>query len=233
MNPESSLWFFENVDLYELLCPHKISSVQEKHTFHHYKKNDFIYFEAEPSDYIYLIADGRVKIGSNTEDGKEIVKAILSQGEIFGELALAGEERRPDFAQALDENTVICPMSIEDMQELMANNRPLNLKIIKLIGLRIKKLERKVESLVFKDARTRIIEFLREMAVEKGKKVGFETMFRNYLTHRDIASLTGTSRQTVTMVLNELKDKNIINFDRRRFLIRDMDKLAVEIKNSV
>jgi CRP-like cAMP-binding protein len=121
-------------------------------------------------------------------------------------------------------------MSIEDMKELMANNKPLNLKIIKLIGLRIKKLERKVESLVFKDARTRIIEFLRDMALEKGKKVGFETMFKNYLTHKDIASLTGTSRQTVTTVLNELKEKNLINFDRRRFLIRDIDKLEFEMK---
>jgi CRP-like cAMP-binding protein len=231
MNSESNLWFFENVDLYELLCPHKVPSMKEKHTFHHYKKHDFIYFEDQPSDHIYLIANGRVKIGSYTRDGRELVKAVLSSGEIFGELALAGEGRRPDFAQALDEDTTVCPMSIDDMQELMAKNKPLNLKIIKLIGLRIKKLERKVESLVFKDARTRIIEFLRDMAMEKGKKVGFETMFRNYLTHRDIASLTGTSRQTVTMVLNELKEKNIINFDRRRFLIRDMDKLAIEIKN--
>jgi CRP-like cAMP-binding protein len=48
---------------------------------------------------------------------------------------------------------------------------------------------------------------------------------KNYLTHKDIASLTGTSRQTVTTILNELKDKNIINFDRRRILVRDMDKL--------
>jgi CRP/FNR family cyclic AMP-dependent transcriptional regulator len=231
MNIESNLWYFENVDLYELLCPHKIPSMKEKHTFHHYKKNEYIYFENAPSDHIYLIANGRVKIGSYKEDGKEIVKAILSQGEIFGELALAGEDRRPDFAQALDDDTTVCPMSIEDMQELMANNKPLNLKIIKLIGLRIKKLERKVESLVFKDARTRIIEFLRDMALEKGKKVGFEMMFKNHLTHKDIASLTGTSRQTVTTVLNELKDKNLINFDRRRFLIRDMDKLAVELKN--
>ena len=63
------------------------------------------------------------------------------------------------------------------------------------------------------------------MALEKGKKVGYEIMFKNYLTHKDIASLTGTSRQTVTTVLNDLKDKNLINFDRRRFLIRDMDKL--------
>ena len=225
MKQNSNIWFFENVDLYELLCPHKVPSLEEKHSFHHFKKNEYIYFEDEPSRYIYMIASGRVKIGSYNEDGREIVKAILGSGEIFGELALAGEDTRQDFAQALDENTSVCPMKIEDMQELMANNKPLNLKIIKLIGMRIKKLERRIDALIFKDARTRIIDFLKEMAQERGKKVGFEVMFKNYLTHKDIASLTGTSRQTVTTVLNELKDKNLINFDRRRFLIRDMDKL--------
>ena len=125
----------------------------------------------------------------------------------------------------MDDNTTICPMNIDDMKELMAHNKALNLKIYKLLGLRIKKLERKVESLVFKDSRTRIVEFLRDWANEKGKKVGFETMMKNYLTHKDIAALTGTSRQTVTTILNELKEKNIINFDRRRILVRDMDKL--------
>ena len=225
MNRSSNLWFFENVDLYELLCPHKVPSMKDKHTFHYFKKNEYIYFEDEPSKYIYLIASGRVKIGSYKDDGTEAIKAILGAGEIFGELALAGEERRQDYAQALDDNTTVCPMSIQDMQALMANNQPLNLKIIKLIGIRIKKLERRIDSLIFKDAKTRIIEFLREMALEKGVKVGFEVMFKNYLTHKDIASLTGTSRQTVTTVLNELKEKNLINFDRRRFLIRDLDKL--------
>jgi len=213
------------VDLYEILCPHKIPSMKDKHSFHFFKKNEYIYFEDEPSKFIYLIASGRVKIGSYKDDGTEIIKAILGTGEIFGELALAGEEKRQDYTQALDDNTSVCPMSIHDMQELMANNQSLNLKIIKLIGIRIKKLERRIDSLIFKDAKTRIIEFLREMAIEKGQKVGFEVMFKNYLTHQDIASLTGTSRQTVTTVLNELKEKNLINFDRRRFLIRDLDKL--------
>lgn len=97
--------------------------------------------------------------------------------------------------------------------------------MLKLVGLRLMKLERKLESLVFKDARTRVIEFLRDTASWKGKKVGFETMIPTKLTHKDIASLTGTSRQTVTTILNELKDKNLITFDRRRILIRDLDQL--------
>lgn len=225
MSLNDNIWYLENVDLYDFLCPHKVSIMQGKHTFSHFKKNEFIYLEDEPSNHIYLIVKGRVKIGSFKENGKEIVKAILTHGEIFGELAITGEEKREDFAQALDDDTTVCIMEIADIQELMAENKSLKLKIFKLIGLRIRKLERRIESLVFKDARTRIIDFLRDMATERGQKVGFEIMFKNYFTHRDIASLTGTSRQTVTTVLNELKDKNIINFDRRRFLIRDMDML--------
>ncbi len=225
MSNKSKIWFFEDIDLYNVLCPHKTPNMGEKHNIYKYKKEDFIYFEDELSDHIYLIAEGRVKIGTYTEDGKEMTKAILSPGEIFGELALVGQEKRTDFAQALDNDTIVCPMSIDDMQELMAENKELSLKIYKLLGIKIKKLERKVESLVFKDSRTRIIEFLKDWAHEKGKKVGFETMMKNYLTHKDIAALTGTSRQTVTTILNDLKDKNIINFDRRRILIRDMDKL--------
>ena len=226
MSNQGYIWFFEDIDLYNILCPHKVPSMKEKHAFHKYKKDAFIYFEDEQSDQIYLIADGRVKIGSYTEDGREITKAILSIGEIFGELGLIGQETRTDFAQAMDDNTVICPMDIDDMKELMAQNKALNFKIYKLLGLRIKKMERKIESLVFKDSRTRIVEFLKDWATEKGKKVGFETMMKNYLTHKDIASLTGTSRQTVTTILNELKEKNIINFDRRRILVRDMDLLV-------
>ena len=225
MGENTSLWYFESVDLFNVLCPHKVKKMDESHSFNQYKKNQFIYFPDEPSKYIYMIAEGRVKIGNYTSDGKEVVKAILSKGEIFGELALTGEDTRTDFAQAMDENTQICPMSIQDMQELMKDDRELSLKIFKLIGFRIKRLEKKIESLVFKDARTRIIEFIKEAAAWKGQKVGFETLVNTKLTHKDIANLTGTSRQTVTTILNELKDKNLITFNRRRILIRDLEKL--------
>lgn len=226
MADSSELWFFENVDLFNVLCPHKVKGMEDDHPMTHFKKNQFIYFPEDASNTIYMIADGRVKIGSYLEDGKESVKAILTKGEIFGELALTGEEKRQDYAQALDASTTVCPMTLEDMQNLMANNKPLSFKMLKLIGLRLRKTERRLESLVFKDARTRIIEFLKDEADEKGKKVGFETMIKSHLTHKDIAALTGTSRQTVTTVLNELRDKNIINFDRRQILIRDLELLA-------
>lgn len=226
MSDNRNLWYFEDTDLFEVLCPKKTPNMEEVHVPGVYKKDEFIYFKDQSSEKIYMVSSGRVKIGTYAPDGKEVVKAILTRGEVFGELALAGEDVRQDFAQAMDNDTHVCDMTIEDLQNLMVENKELNLKIMRIIGFRLRKVERKIESLVFKDARTRIVEFLREMAEEKGQKVGFETMIKNHLTHKDIASLTGTSRQTVTTVMNELREDNLINFDRRRILIRDLEKLV-------
>ena len=226
MNNTAALWFFESVNLYKTLCPHKVKTMADKHVYSYYKKDQFIYFPEEAAQHIFMIVTGRVKIGNYLEDGKEVVTAILSTGEIFGELALAGEDKRKDFVQAMDANTTICPLSISELKELMKDNKELSFSLLKLVGLRLMKVERKLELLVFRDARTRIVEFLKDAASWKGKKVGFETMIPTRLTHKDIAALTGTSRQTVTTILNELKDKNLINFDRKKILIRDLEKLA-------
>jgi CRP/FNR family transcriptional regulator, cyclic AMP receptor protein len=220
----SALWYFESVNLYQILCPHKVKTMAEKHAYITYKKDQYIYFPSEQATHIYMIVNGRVRLGHYQENGTEVVTSILTTGEIFGELAMAGEEVRKDFAQAM-ESTTICPLSLDELKALMKDNKELSFKLLKLIGLRLMKLERKLELLVFKDARTRVIEFLKDTAAWKGKKVGFETMIPTRLTHKDIAALTGTSRQTVTTILNELKEKNLINFDRKKILIRDLDNL--------
>jgi CRP-like cAMP-binding protein len=222
----AALWYFESVNLYHILCPHKVKTLGVRHQFLQFKRDQFIYFPEEPALYIYMISEGRVRIGHYLDDGKEVVKSILTKGEIFGELALAGEDHRSDFAQAMDDKTLVCPLSIEELKNLMYENKELSFKLLKLVGLRLMKLERKLELLVFRDARTRIIEFLKDAAAWKGKKVGFETMIPTKLTHKDIAALTGTSRQTVTTILNELKEQNLIHFDRKQILIRDLEKLV-------
>lgn len=226
MSSTSNIWYFEDTDLFEVLCPKKTPYMEDNHPPGLYGKDEFIYFKDQSSQNVYMVSSGRVKIGTYADDGKEIVKAILTRGEVFGEMALAGEIKREDFAQAMDSETRVCAMTIEDLENLMKDNKELSLKILKIVGFRLRKMERKIESLVFKDARTRIVDFLKEMAMEKGQKVGFEMMIKNHLTHKDIASLTGTSRQTVTTVMNELRENNLINFDRRRILIRDLEKLA-------
>ncbi|MBN4081691.1 Crp/Fnr family transcriptional regulator [bacterium AH-315-C07] len=226
MAEKTKIWYLENFNLFKGLSKAEMMELGERSVMKTASKNQFIYFPDEPSSTVFLLKEGKVKLGSYSDDGKEIIKAILQGGEIFGELGLAGEETRSDFALALDDDVTICAVGQNVLEDMMKKNPNLGLKITKIIGFRFRKLERRLESLVFKDARTRVVEFLKDQGIEQGEKVGDETLIRNFLTHQDIANLTATSRQTVTTVLNELREKDLIYFDRKRILIRDLATLS-------
>lgn len=223
MATQSKLWYLENFNLFKEVCTKTMGHLSDKTTMKSFEKDAFIYFPEEPSKTIFFLKEGKVKIGSYSKEGKEIIKRILEPGDMFGELGLVGEEIRQDFAQTMGGNATICAMSLSDMEEMMQGNPQFGFKITKFIGFKLRKVETRLESLVFKDARTRIIDFIGELGHEKGELVGKETLIHMNLTHADIAKLTATSRQTVTTVFNELKEKNIIFFDRKRILIRNLE----------
>ncbi|MCT4629792.1 Crp/Fnr family transcriptional regulator, partial [Winogradskyella sp.] len=164
----NSIWIFEDVNLFNLLCPHKFKKYKACHDFDAYKKSDYIYFEEDAANKVYLIEKGKVKIGYYNEDGTEVVKAILRKGELFGEKAILGEEKRDEFAQSLDNNTSICPVGVNTMHDLMRDNKTFSLRIYKFIGFKFKKLERRLQLLLFKDSKTRLLEFLQELCTDYG-----------------------------------------------------------------
>ncbi|MFN0173275.1 MAG: Crp/Fnr family transcriptional regulator [Saprospiraceae bacterium] len=226
-----SLWHLENIDVTHLLCPTKLGNedLMARHTHCNFKKGESVYVPQDLSDRIFFITEGRVKISVMNEEGKEITKAILGRGEVFGELALLGEQLRHDFATAL-EDTNTCVVTLEELRGLMRDRSELNLFFMKMFGGRQLEMERRLESLVFRDSRSRIVEFLVNIARSKGQRVGYEWVIRKPVTHQEIANLTATSRQTVTTTLNDLRYKKLLSFNRSRLLIRDLDKLAEEMK---
>ncbi|WP_299061059.1 Crp/Fnr family transcriptional regulator [uncultured Polaribacter sp.] len=222
----NSLWFFDNVNLFNLICPHKFKKHKKCHTFDAYKKSDYIYFEEDSASKVYLIEKGKVKLGYYTEDGNEVVKAILTKGELFGEKAILGEEKRNEFAQSVDASTSICPIGVETMHDLMRDNKTFSLKIYKFLGLRFKKLERRLQLILFKDTKTRFLEFMKELCEEFGHdcdKTGDKVIEHPY-TQKDIASLIGTSRSNLNVLMNELKEENLITFNRKE--IRLLQNIA-------
>jgi CRP-like cAMP-binding protein len=220
------MWYIEKVNLFSIFCPHKFSDFKEDHQFRNFRKNEFIYFSDDPSTSIYLLTGGKVKILYYTDQGEEVVKSVLTKGDVFGELSLLGEEKRKDFAQSVRDHTSVCQLTLDQMRDLMKKDLDFALKIHKLIGMRILKLERRVEALVFKDVRTRIIEFLREYAEEKGVEDAGGYQIDHFLTHKDMADLIGTTRQTVTTLLNELRNEGKIDFSRRSMFIPDISTLS-------
>lgn len=225
---EQPLWYLENIDVTGIFCPSKLSSEHNSIEHHSYAKGDYIYLPDELSNKIFFISGGRVKIGTIGENGKEITKAILNKGEVFGELAMIGESKRRDFAYAMEE-TAVCILSTEDMNALLRDHSGLSMFFMKIMGSRVLDMEQRLESLVFKDSRSRIIEYLVELVSKRGQRVGYEWVVRKFITHQEIANLTATSRQTVTTVLNELRNDKLITFNRKRLLVRDLDELKSEI----
>jgi CRP-like cAMP-binding protein len=217
-----SIWVLEDVNLFSLLCPHKFKAYKKDHEFHNFKKEDYIYFEEDSANKVYLIEKGKVKIGHYTEEGDEVIKAILSKGELFGEKAILGMEKRDEFAKSLDNSTSICPVGVETMHNLMRDNKPFSFRIYKLIGFRIKRLERRLERILFKDAETRADEFLEELAEDYGyccPETG-ETIIKHPYTQKDIADLIGTSRPTFNAIMNKFKEENRIDFSRNEIILK-------------
>ncbi len=222
-----SLWYLENLDVTGIFCPTKMEG-NDRHRKYSYNKGEYIYVPEEDSNKIFFVFAGKVKVGTINDEGKEITKAILDKGEVFGELAAIGEQKRRDFAVATEKSTV-CVLPASDIKSMIKENRGLSMFLMKIMGKRVLETEHRLESLVFKDSRSRIVEFICKQADEKGQRVGFETVIRNFITHQEVANMTATSRQTVTTILNELRNDNLLTFNRRRLLIRDLETLRKQI----
>ena len=226
MKNSTSLDFFKQFPLFNVLSENEMNQLFNTVEFRKIKKYDFIYKIGEPSKDVFFLVKGIVKIGRHSDDGREVIKSILHPMAMFGELPLMGEKTRQDYAIAMNEEVHVYMLKVADFQRLIATNHQLCIAIMNYVGNRLREVENRLEDLVFKDARARIIDFIKESAEKRGRRVGFEMLFKHCLTQQDIANITGTSRQTVTSVLNELKRSDLIYFNRRSILIRDMAKLA-------
>lgn len=190
-----------------------------------FNRHTTIFSTADAAERVYLVESGRVRIGSYSADGRLVTKQIINEGEIFGESALLGQSSYHNFASTM-EGSVVKSVSTTEARLYLRQFPSLAQELLHLVGTRLQRAEQRLESLVFKSSRTRIIEFLCQLAERQGQRVGYEMLVRKFMTHQEIANITATSRQTVTTLLNELRSANVITFNRRRLLIRDMELLA-------
>ncbi len=197
----------------------RLSEVRAAH------RHTFIYLADEPSDYLCFLVQGSVKVGIYAPDGREIVRSFQHPYTVFGEMGLAGESKRAEFASAMNQDVRFIAIKTAHFRPFLERNFTLAQNMLNHLGERVRRAERHWESLICKDVRSRIVDFLKETAGQRGRQVGFETLLKHGFTQQDLANLVGASRQTVTSILNELRKSNLIHFNRNSILIRDLEKL--------
>jgi CRP/FNR family cyclic AMP-dependent transcriptional regulator len=189
-------------------------------------KFDLIFESGQLSNEIFFLIKGVVKVTAKASDGREVIKTILHPKAILSEHSLADEKIRANDATVLTSEAIVLAIDVSIIQQMMIENPKLAICIINFIGRKLKYAEERLESLALSDARERIVQFLKVNAESFGQPIGFETLLKHDFTQQDIANFTGTSRQTVTTVLNDLKKNNKIHFKRKAILIRDVTSLA-------
>lgn len=217
----------DSIPFFSVLTRKEMEALAVHMTYETVARHTYIYAESDIADHFYILAEGSIKIGVHHDDGREVIKQVLHPRMIFGEMALIQHQLpHHNYAMALSPNTSFYKISVEEFRKMMDKSPQLTMSIISMIGLKLRQTENQLESLIFKDARGRIIDFILHNAKASGRQVGFETLLKHSLTQQDIANYTGTSRQTVTAVLNDLRKSNKIYFTRNSILIRDMTALA-------
>jgi CRP/FNR family transcriptional regulator len=193
-------------------------------------KGSTIYFAGDVSNRIFILKKGIVKIFHVDEEGEETIKEIMNQGDLFGELPItSGEGASNERAVAASDEVVICSFSMADFEDMLNHNPAISLRYTKMMGDRMRVLERKYHKLMFKDVRTRLVQFLEEYGHEFGLPLDNRITVKNYLTQEEIALLIGATRQTVATTMRQLEDEGLLQYGRTHMVL-DMPKLSARIE---
>ena len=214
--------------LFAVLTPEEQHLLQKSASICKYNRHQPLFQPEDAANKVYFLLRGGIKVSVHTEK-KDIIKYVVRPGNLFGESCLTGETRRRDFAHAMDEGAEVLEMEAHAVLTAMKLNFAFSQCFLHCLGERLRSTETQLESVVLKDSKSRIIDFLRQMGLDQGKKVGLETLVKHNMTHQDIADLTGTSRQMVTAVLNQLKRSNVLYFNRKKILFRDLGALPIAV----
>ena len=169
---------------------------------------------------IFLLIKGKIKITVNDEMDNEMIKDILTAPDVFGDLSLEGRVSLDEYAQALTSNTVVCSFNMFDFKKFLQDNPMMALSYANTVNNKLTKLEGRHSDLVFHDAKSRLVRFIKNWARTDGSRVGDKIILNNYLTHTDIANVIATSRQSVNVLLNELRDSGLLFYNRKKIELK-------------
>jgi CRP-like cAMP-binding protein len=217
-------WYLERLDLFERVPRPELAALRDGALVREFPRRARVTLD-DPGESVYLIAEGAAKLCHTGFLGRRIIEAILQPGDVFGRITLEGRAQSPCILETIDETRVLfVPRST--FTALMRSCPEFSYEVVQRLEERERRLERRVESLVFKDVRTRVIETILYLARNHGDRCVHGWAVDVRVTQQDIADLVGASRQIVSRVLRELELKFYVRRKGRVICILSMKRLA-------
>lgn len=214
-----------NVPLFTDLEDHELDSLAEVVMFRMVPHDAIILLADEEGDTLFVIVKGRVKVTVMSEDGREVILSILKEGDIFGEMSLLDGKPRSASVIATDDTELFMLRRLDFLSRLERHPQMAS-KMLATLASRLRRTNRQVESLALLNVYGRIAGTLLQLADDLGvKKEERGILIPERPIHQEIANMSGTTRETVSRVLNDLERRGYIVRDGRQIIIQNPDRL--------
>lgn len=198
-----------------------ISSLSERRV----AKGEILFHEGEPGDHLFVILEGKVKLGRASADGRESLMAILGPGEMFGELSLFDPGPRAATATALTEAQVY-RLGNAELMPWLATRPEVAAALLQALARRLRRTNEAMADLVFSDVPGRVAKALMDLGEKFGTMTAQGLQVTHDMTQEELAQLVGASRETVNKALADFAQRGWIQLESRQVLILDVDRLG-------
>jgi CRP/FNR family transcriptional regulator, cyclic AMP receptor protein len=188
-------------------------------------RGDVLFAEGEPGDRLYVVIDGKVKLGRTSADGRENLLAVLGPGEMFGELSLFDPGPRTATATAITSTTLI-GLGHEDLQPWLAGRPEVATQLLRALAVRLRRTNEHLADLVFSDVPGRVAKALLDLARRFGVASEDGIHVTHDLTQEELAQLVGASRETVNKALADFTQRGWLRHEARAVVILDVERLT-------
>lgn len=218
------VWYLRSIHWLAPLGETELAEFEHGSQTHRYMRGEMIFAPSAHPHSVYLLQSGLARIYRLSQEGGETSFGYVAPGEVFGELPAFGEYPRESFAQAV-RTSQVWKIPRENFQRVLAARSALAIQITKQIGDRLKKVESRVEDLVFRTVRTRLARMLGELAEDFGCNENGYRVIDIPITQSELATLVGATRQTVNQTLREFSNQGLIGRDQRRIVLLSPERL--------
>ena len=189
------------------------------------QRGGIIFAEGEAGERMYVVLDGKVKLGHTSPDGRESLLAVLGPGEVFGELSLFDPGPRTATATAVP-YTVVVGLGHADLRPWLTGRPEVAESLLQALAQRLRRTNEALADLVFSDVPGRVAKQLLDLADKFGQPGPDGVLVHHDLTQEELAQLVGASRETVNKALADFTQRGWVEVDQRQVLLIDMERLA-------
>jgi len=219
------------VPIFSGLTESELGFLTQRSVARHFSTGESVFSEGEPCAGLYVVESGHVRIFKSSADGREQVLSIDGPGSSIAELPVFDGGSYPASVTAIDETTLIF-VSKQDFQALCLNHPQVALKVLRVVGARLRRLVGIIEELSFTTVRHRLASFLLRLAKKEGKKSAAGVAFALPVSNQELASQIGTVRELISRNLSRLQSEGILKIDGRTVTVFDLKALEAQVDST-